>query len=80
VSATSTSVSMDNSDTIPLTKDGQPLKRKIAKALRREKLVALALISPLLLFILVSFIFPIVGIQNPVNSLTNLSMPPWQTI
>ena len=43
----------------PLTKDGKPLKQSLAKALRREKLRALMLIAPLLLFIVVSFIFPI---------------------
>jgi len=59
VSASPTSVSLDHSNDIPLTTDGQPLKRKLAKALRREKIRALLLIAPLLLFILVSFIFPI---------------------
>ena len=43
----------------PLTKDGQPLKRSLARALRREKLRALLLIAPLLVFVLVSFVFPI---------------------
>jgi len=41
------------------THDGQPLKKSLAKALRREKLRALLLIAPLLLFVLASFIFPI---------------------
>jgi len=41
------------------TQDGQPLKKSLAKALRREKLRALLLIAPLLIFVLVSFIFPI---------------------
>jgi len=44
----------------PLTKDGQPLKRSLARALRREKLRALLLIAPLLIFVVVSFVFPIV--------------------
>lgn len=43
----------------PLTNDGQPLKRSLARALRREKLRALLLIAPLLVFILVSFVLPI---------------------
>lgn len=43
----------------PLTRDGQPLKQSLARALRREKLRALALIAPLLLFVLITFIFPI---------------------
>lgn len=42
-----------------LTKDGVPLKRSLAKALRREKFRALMLIMPLLVFVVVSFIFPI---------------------
>ncbi|MFK7993899.1 MAG: ABC transporter permease [Granulosicoccus sp.] len=42
-----------------LTKDGVPLKRSLARALRREKFRALMLIMPLLAFVVVSFIFPI---------------------
>ncbi len=42
-----------------LAADGTPLKRSLARALRRQKLRALALISPLLAFILVAFIFPV---------------------
>ena len=39
--------------------DGTPLKRSLARALRRQKLRALALIAPLLLFVLITFIVPI---------------------
>tara|TARA_B110000503_G_scaffold91566_1_gene138215 strand:+ start:3135 stop:4409 length:1275 start_codon:yes stop_codon:yes gene_type:complete len=42
-----------------LTVDGQPLKRSLATALRRQKIRALLLISPLLIFVLFTFIFPI---------------------
>ncbi len=42
-----------------LAADGTPLKRSLARALRRQKTRALLLISPLLLFILISFILPI---------------------
>ena len=42
-----------------LTNDGIPLKRSLAKALRRDKLRAFLLILPLLAFVVVSFIFPI---------------------
>ncbi|TYC79843.1 ABC transporter permease subunit [Stappia sp. BW2] len=42
------------------TKDGKPLKASLAKALRREKLRALALIAPLLIFVLLTFVAPIV--------------------
>ena len=45
--------------TVLTTQDGVPLKKSIARALRRRKLYALALVSPLLLFILISFVLPI---------------------
>jgi len=43
-----------------MTQDGKPLKAALAKALRREKLRALALIAPLLIFVLLTFVAPIV--------------------
>ena len=42
-----------------LAADGRPLKQSLARALRLQKLRALALIAPLLIFILVSFAAPI---------------------
>ena len=42
-----------------LAADGTPLKRSLARALRRQKLRALMLIAPLLLFVLITFIAPI---------------------
>lgn len=42
-----------------LAADGRPLKRSLNRALRAQKLRALALIAPLLIFVLVSFIAPI---------------------
>jgi len=42
-----------------LAADGTPLKVSLARALRRQKIRALMLIAPLLLFILVSFLAPI---------------------
>ena len=42
-----------------LAADGTPLKRSLARALRVQKMRALMLIAPLLLFVLVSFILPI---------------------
>jgi len=42
-----------------LAADGTPLKKSLARALRRQKLRALALIAPLLLFILLTFLAPI---------------------
>jgi len=42
-----------------LAADGTPLKKSLARALRMQKTRALMLIAPLLVFVLVSFIFPI---------------------
>ncbi|MBB5723343.1 putative spermidine/putrescine transport system permease protein [Loktanella ponticola] len=42
-----------------LAADGRPLKTSLNRALRRQKLRALMLIAPLLLFILLSFVMPI---------------------
>ena len=42
-----------------LAADGKPLKASLNRALRRQKMRALMLIAPLLLFILVTFIYPI---------------------
>ena len=39
--------------------DGTPLKKSLARALRRQKLRALALIAPLLIFVVVTFVAPI---------------------
>lgn len=50
----------DASQTGPvLASDGLPLKRSLSRALRRQKLRALALIAPLLLFVILTFIVPI---------------------
>ncbi|MHA6264186.1 ABC transporter permease [Arenibacterium sp. CAU 1754] len=42
-----------------LAADGTPLKRSLARALRMQKMRALMLIAPLLIFVLVTFIAPI---------------------
>tara|TARA_R110002012_G_scaffold111943_1_gene257322 strand:- start:45564 stop:47231 length:1668 start_codon:yes stop_codon:yes gene_type:complete len=42
-----------------LAADGTPLKRSLRRALRRQKMSALLLIAPLLIFILITFIAPI---------------------
>lgn len=64
-------------DAVPLTKDGQPLKRSLAKALRREKLRALMLITPLLAFVLITFIFPIGDMlyRSVENSIVEKTLP-----
>lgn len=42
-----------------LAADGTPLKQSLARSLRREKIRALMLIAPLLLFVILSFLVPI---------------------
>ena len=42
-----------------LAADGTPLKKSLGRALRQQKLRALMLIAPLLLFVLLSFVLPI---------------------
>ena len=42
-----------------LAADGRPLKRSLARALRAQKMRALMLIAPLLLFVLLTFVIPI---------------------
>ena len=42
-----------------LAADGPPLKQSLARSLRNQKLRALALIAPLLIFVLISFVLPI---------------------
>ena len=50
----------DTTQTGPMrAADGTPLKTSLARALRRQKLRALMLIAPLLIFVLVTFIAPI---------------------
>jgi len=59
------------------THDGQPLRKSLTRALRREKFRALLLILPLLLFIIVSFIFPIGDMlfRSVENSLVEKTIP-----
>tara|TARA_R110002124_G_scaffold66769_4_gene181554 strand:+ start:177 stop:1727 length:1551 start_codon:yes stop_codon:yes gene_type:complete len=42
-----------------LAADGTPLKKSLSRALRRQKLRALGLVAPLLIFVLVTFVVPI---------------------
>jgi len=60
-----------------LAADGTPLKRSLARALRAQKLRALALIAPLLLFILLTFIAPIVDMlfRSVENQIVSDTMP-----
>ena len=58
-----------------LAADGTPLKRSLNRALRRQKMRALMLIAPLLIFVLITFIAPIAdmlfrSIENQIVSNT----------
>lgn len=59
------------------THDGQPLRKSLAKALRREKLRAIVLIAPLLLFVLLTFVFPIADMlfRSVENSIVENTLP-----
>ncbi|WP_298677543.1 ABC transporter permease [uncultured Lentibacter sp.] len=60
-----------------LAADGTPLKRSLARALRVEKTRALMLIAPLLIFVLISFIIPIVSMlfRSVDNRIVEDTMP-----
>ncbi len=60
-----------------LAADGRPLKRSLARALRAQKMRALMLIAPLLLFILVTFIAPIVDMlfRSVENQIVSETLP-----
>ncbi|MEM9969874.1 MAG: ABC transporter permease, partial [Pseudomonadota bacterium] len=60
-----------------LAADGRPLKQSLARSLRREKLRALLLISPLLLFVLVSFLIPIASMlfRSVENDIVQNTLP-----
>ena len=60
-----------------LAADGTPLKRSLARALRMQKLRALGLIAPLLLFVLVTFIAPIADMlfRSVENQIVSNTLP-----
>jgi len=60
-----------------LAADGTPLKRSLARALRAQKVRALMLIAPLLVFILVAFIAPIVDMlfRSVENQIVSETLP-----
>ncbi|MFC6688305.1 ABC transporter permease [Jhaorihella thermophila] len=58
-----------------LAADGTPLKRSLNRALRMQKMRAMMLIAPLLIFVLITFIFPILqmlwrSVENEIVSQT----------
>ncbi len=60
-----------------LAADGTPLKRSLARALRMQKIRALALIAPLLLFVLITFIAPIADMlfRSVENQIVSETLP-----
>lgn len=60
-----------------LAADGTPLKRSLHRALRAQKLRALALIAPLLVFVLLTFIAPIVDMlfRSVENQIVSETLP-----
>ena len=60
-----------------LAADGTPLKQSLARSLRRQKLRALLLIAPLLIFVLFSFIVPIGAMlfRSVENSIVQDTLP-----
>ncbi|WP_400084782.1 ABC transporter permease [Yoonia sp. R78084] len=60
-----------------LAADGRPLKESLGRALRRQKLRALALIAPLLFFVLLTFVIPIVSmlIRSVDNEIVENTLP-----
>ena len=60
-----------------LAADGTPLKASLAKSLRAQKLRALALIAPLLIFIMVTFIAPIADMlfRSVENDIVSQTLP-----
>ncbi|MFW5654635.1 MAG: ABC transporter permease [Roseicyclus sp.] len=60
-----------------LAADGRPLKVSLNRALRRQKLRALGLIAPLLLFILITFVAPILDMlfRSVENQIVSETLP-----
>ncbi len=67
---------MSNTETV-LASDGSSLKQSLARSLRRQKIRALLLIAPLLLFVLLTFIAPIVDMlfRSVENSIVQETLP-----
>ena len=60
-----------------LAADGTPLKQSLARSLRRQKMRALMLIAPLLIFVLLSFIVPIASMlfRSVENGMVSETIP-----
>ena len=51
----------ESTDGVVLAADGRPLKQSLRRALMRQKMRALMLVAPLLIFVVVTFIVPIIS-------------------
>jgi putative spermidine/putrescine transport system permease protein len=73
----STDTGPDENSQVLTTRDGTPLKVSLARALRREKLRALVLIAPLLLFVLITFAAPIADMlfRSVENGIVSETLP-----
>ena len=67
----------NSSTNVLLSADGTPLKKSLNRSLRQQKMRALLLIAPLLIFILVAFIMPIVPMlsRSVENELVGKTLP-----
>jgi len=67
----------NSSTNVLLSADGTPLKKSLNRSLRQQKMRALLLIAPLLIFILVAFIMPIVSMlsRSVDNELVGQTLP-----
>ena len=67
----------NSSSNVLLSADGTPLKKSLNRSLRQQKMRALLLIAPLLIFILVAFIMPIVSMlsRSVENDLVGKTLP-----
>lgn len=71
------SAAAHDDDGIMRAADGTPLKKSLARALRRDKLRSFILIAPLLLFIVISFVLPIADMlfRSVENSIVRDTIP-----
>ena len=67
----------NSSTNVLLSADGTPLKKSLNRSLRQQKMRALLLIAPLLIFILVAFIMPIISMlsRSVENELVGKTLP-----
>ncbi|MEQ8285105.1 ABC transporter permease [Thalassospira sp.] len=67
----------DTTEGLVLAADGRPLKQSLRRALLRQKVRALMLIAPLLLFVVVTFVVPIISMlfRSVENDIVPVTLP-----